>query len=225
MHALALRCRAPMRLSLAALVAANLVPLAGVLWLGWSTFEVFALFWSESVVVGGYTVLQLLLQRPANGRWRPRDAVSGLFLAAMFCLHYGMFLFVHAMMLCHLFGERNLLANDRAAPLLLLATAAASSGGLGLWALIASHGVSFVTNFLHRERGSMTTGQLMVRPYLRIVAMHLTLLAGGMLLFVAGPSAVLLGLLVLAKVAVDAAAHRHEHRRAAAPAPATATGA
>lgn len=212
-----------MRVSLAALVAANLVPLAGVLWLDWSVFEVFALFWSESVVVGGYMVLQLLLRPPEDRRWRPRDALSGLFLAGIFCLHYGMFLFVHALMLCHLFGERALLADDRAAPLLLLDTAAASSGGLGLWALIASHGVSFVTNFLPHERGSLATGRLMARPYLRIVAMHLTLLAGGMLLFLTGPSAVLLGLLVLAKVAVDAAAHRREHRRAAAAAAAATT--
>lgn len=204
-----------MRLSLAALVAANLVPLVGVLWLDWSVFEVFAVYWSESVVIGGYTILQLLLHVPDDGRWRPRDAVSGVFLAGLFCGHYGLFLFVHALMLCHLFGERDLLASDRAAPLLLLQTAAASGAGLGLWALVASHGVSFCTNFLPRERRHLPVGVLMTRPYLRIMAMHLTLLAGGMLLLATGPSAVLLALLVMAKIAVDAHAHRRERAKAA----------
>lgn len=205
-----------MRLSLAALLAANLVPLVGVLWLDWSVFEVFAVYWSESVVVGGYTILQLLLHTPDDGRWQPRDAVSGLFLSVVFCLHYGLFLFVHALMLCHLFGERDLLANDRAAPWLLLQTAAASGAGLGLWALVASHGMSFCTNFLPRERKSLSVGLLMTRPYLRIVAMHLTLLAGGMLLLATGPSAVLLAMLVLAKIGVDVHAHRRERTKAAA---------
>jgi len=205
-----------MRLSLAALVAANLVPLVGVLWLDWSVFEVFAVYWSESVVVGGYAILQLVLRLPENDRWQLRDALSGLFLSAVFCLHYGTFLFVHAVMLCHLFGERDQLGSDGAAPRLLLQMAAQSSGGLGLWALIASHGVSFVTNFLPRERRARSTGELMTRPYVRIVAMHLTLLAGGFLLVATGPSVVLLALLVVAKVAVDAYVHRREHRQAAA---------
>lgn len=201
-----------MRLSLIALVAANLVPLAGVLWLGWSVFAVFALYWSESAVVGAFTILQLLLRRQ-HGRWRPRDAVGSVFLAAFFCVHYGMFLFVHAMLLCHLFGEGTPFDGGSPAPLRLLEVAAASEGGFGLWALIGSHGVSFVTNFLPRER-DLPAGQLMVRPYPRLVAMHVTLLAGGALLFVTGPSTVLLALLVAAKIAVDAAAHRQEHRRA-----------
>jgi hypothetical protein len=173
-------------------------------------------------VVGGYSILQLFTLRMDQGRWQLRDAVAGLFLAAFFCVHFGMFLFVHALFVCHMFGEHGLLANDRAAPLLLLDTAAASGGGLGLWALIASHGVSFVTNFLPRERNLMAIPQLMARPYLRIVAMHLTVLAGAILLTFPGSSSVLLGLLVAAKIAVDVMSHRHEHRRAVAATAATA---
>lgn len=205
-----------MPFSLAALVAANLVPLVGVLWFDWNLFEVFALYWSESAVVGGYTILQLLAQSPGGGRWRPRDAVGSLFLCVMLSAHFGLFLYVHAEILCHLFGQVRSLTDQVAAPLRLLQTAAASGNGLGLWALIASHGVSFVTNFLRRERNALSVGQLMARPYVRVVAMHLTLLAGGALSLATGANALLLAVLVLAKIAVDAAVHRREHRRAAA---------
>src|SRR5438128_1777645 len=35
------------------LIAANLVPLAGVLFFGWSVFATLLLFWVENVIVGG----------------------------------------------------------------------------------------------------------------------------------------------------------------------------
>ena len=42
------------------LVAANLVPLAGVLFFGWSVFATLLLFWVENVIVGGFNVLRML---------------------------------------------------------------------------------------------------------------------------------------------------------------------
>ena len=47
-----------------ALVAANLVPLYGVLFLGWEVFQVVLLFWMENVVVGVFFILRLLTARP-----------------------------------------------------------------------------------------------------------------------------------------------------------------
>ncbi|MFC4549214.1 MULTISPECIES: DUF6498-containing protein [Halorussus] len=44
-----------------ALVVANFVPLVGVLWWGWSVFEVLVLYWVESGVVGAYNVPKILL--------------------------------------------------------------------------------------------------------------------------------------------------------------------
>lgn len=205
-----------MRPSLAALLLANAVPLAGVLFLRWDVFELFALYWSESVVIGGCTVLRLVSQPRANGRWRPRDAVSGLFLGAMFCLHYGLFLFAHAILIGRLFGRGDGASHGLEACALLLHTAASSSGGLGLWALVASHGIAFVADDRPRRRAAETIGRTMTRPYSRVVAMHGTLLAGGMLARTAGAGPWLLALLVLAKVAVDAAVYTREFRRTAA---------
>ena len=50
-----------------ALVLANLVPLYGVLFLGWETFPLVFLFWLENVIVGAFNVLKMLMA-PAYGR-------------------------------------------------------------------------------------------------------------------------------------------------------------
>ncbi len=54
------------RLSLPALmlVAANLVPLVGVLAWGWQVFEVVVLYWFENVVIGAINVLKMLVCSP-----------------------------------------------------------------------------------------------------------------------------------------------------------------
>src|SRR5437899_11071768 len=49
------------------LVAANLVPLAGVLFFGWSVFSTLLLFWVENVIVGAFNVLRMLVAQPQIG--------------------------------------------------------------------------------------------------------------------------------------------------------------
>ncbi|MBM4062007.1 MAG: hypothetical protein FJ265_13060 [Planctomycetes bacterium] len=199
--------------SLLALLLANAVPLAGTLAFGWSVYETFALYWSESVVIGAYTILRLLLlQVPGK-----QPQVAGrLVFAAFFCAHFGLFLLAHAVFVQALVGPEGLHSGiELRAPIRLLETALQHESGLGLWALVVSHGVSFVVNFLARERSQIDFGRQLFAPYQRIFAMHLVLIAGGFLVFFAGSNALLLGLLVIAKTAADASAHRREHRLAA----------
>lgn len=202
-----------MRASTIALVLANLVPLVGALSFGWNIREIFALYWAESVVVGGFTVLRFWTARYPNGTSRAAAVLLSLF----FCVHFGLFLFVHAAFLMVFFRDPGGVDRELffGAPGLLLGEAMRSGGGLGLLALFASHGVSFVTNFLGGERDHAAPGTLMAAPYLRVVAMHACLIAGGMLtMFAKGGAtdAVLLALLVTAKVAVDVLSHGAERR-------------
>src|SRR5204863_10015123 len=44
-----------------ALIGANLVPLAGVLFFGWDLSSVMVLFWAESGVIGFYTALKMAI--------------------------------------------------------------------------------------------------------------------------------------------------------------------
>ena len=46
------------------LIGANLIPLAGVLLWGWSTFEVVVLYWLENVIIGGINILKMLSCSP-----------------------------------------------------------------------------------------------------------------------------------------------------------------
>ncbi|MEZ6069088.1 MAG: DUF6498-containing protein [Pirellulales bacterium] len=43
---------------------ASLIPIVGVIWLGWNGFTLLLLYWVESAVAGAVNVLRMLLARP-----------------------------------------------------------------------------------------------------------------------------------------------------------------
>ena len=57
-----------------ALVAANAIPLAGVLWFGWNVWTILIVYWLENGIVGVYNVLKMLkaeaLARSRRGSMR-----------------------------------------------------------------------------------------------------------------------------------------------------------
>jgi hypothetical protein len=59
--------------AVASLVLANLVPLAGVVWFGWSVRTVLIVYWLENGVVGAFNVLKML---HAEGQDRPSPRSS-----------------------------------------------------------------------------------------------------------------------------------------------------
>ena len=84
------------------LVAANLLPLWGVLAWGWPGFPLLALFWFENVVVGTLNAARMLLVDPADvPLWAGK-----LFMVPFFCVHYGMFTLVHGVFVFGLFGGK-----------------------------------------------------------------------------------------------------------------------
>ncbi|QYU67880.1 hypothetical protein J4558_23930 [Leptolyngbya sp. 15MV] len=177
--------------------------------LGWfSVQEVLLLFWAENVVIGLFqlgrmaTVLVL------------RQAFELLVTMPFFIVHYGGFAAGHAMILLNLFGLRDAESAWGAVALLL------APGGLlvPLLALVASHGFSFVVNFLGGgEWRAATPRQLMSEPYARVVILHAVLIAGGGLVVIMGAPVMAVALLVVVKIGVDVVAHRRRHRAAAIP--------
>jgi hypothetical protein len=187
--------------SAAALVAANLVPLAAVALGWWSTYEVMLLFWAENVVIGLVQVLRFGTLAVLRGM------VAALGVAVFFTLHYGLFTLVHGMFVLSLFAPED--GWDAAAGLLF------SLDGLlfGLLALGASHLVSFVVNFLHGgEYRQAAPEALMMEPYGRIVVLHLAILFGGFATTLLGAPAAVLVVLVLLKIGFDLRAHLAAHR-------------
>ena len=48
------------RITLIPLILANLVPLYGVVALGWGMFDIFIVYWIETAVVGLYNILKII---------------------------------------------------------------------------------------------------------------------------------------------------------------------
>src|SRR5437588_10030322 len=88
--------------SLLVLLLANALPIAGVLFLGWTVFPLVLLYWLENVVVGGWNVARLLLAQPRE----PAYWAGKLFLIPFFVVHFGMFTYIHGALVVALFGPK-----------------------------------------------------------------------------------------------------------------------
>ena len=204
-----------------ALVAANLVPLAGVLFLGWSVWTILTLYWLENGIVGFYNVLKMATV----------TGIGKLGVIPFFIIHYGMFWLVHGVFVLTLPGLTDFASPDRdlqpIAPLMPvdgpgIVFDVAPTGGpdtssivLAAIGLFISHGVSFVFNFLRRgEQHTTTAMQLMFAPYRRVVILHLTILFGAFAVAAFGAQLIPLVILIVLKTAVDLGFHLGEHRAA-----------
>ena len=183
-------------MSLLGLLAANLLPLFGLLVLGWSGFAVVLAYVLETVVIGVYTALRIWIVANKNGE----NAVMVVF----FCVHYGLFVLVQSIFVFVGAGHAGELSAGLAGTELLLMVAG----------FVLSHGQSFVVHFL-RGRGyeRTTQGKEMARPYVRIFVQQFAVIGGFSLLGAGtlGPALIILSL----KTAIDVVRHIAEHRREA----------
>jgi hypothetical protein len=181
------------------LLAANLVPLAGVLLWDWDAFALLALFWMENVVVGVFFALRMLTIDPRD----PALWMAKLFLVPFFCFHYGMFTAIHGAFVFSVFGKSDALR---------------AASDYGLWlpiaVLLASHLFSFVWNYL--VGGEFRRAQLtrtMMQPYARVIVLHVAIILGGIAATAFGSPVWALLVLVALKIALDLKAHVKEHSK------------
>ena len=193
------------------LVAANLLPLAGVAFWGWKVQDIVFLYWIENLIIGAFNVPRMAM---ATGiRAKDGQLVTGLpamilkgFTVPFFIVHYGGFCLGHGLVLAALFppggaamGELNL---DEA----LLA---------GVVVLVASHGYSFFHDFVGgRQYLAAELDKQMIQPYKRIVVVHLFILAGGLLMTAFELPVLAVGLFIALKTALDGWSHQREQAAA-----------
>jgi hypothetical protein len=198
-------------ISTATLIAANSTPLFGVLFLHWQVFPLLLLYWLENVVVGFFNVLRMATADPTDpGSW-----IGKLFMIPFFCVHYGMFCFVHGIFVFALFG-----GSKFGAPFEVLQNVLPAIQRTGLafavLSLASSHAVSFFVNYIHGgEYRRASLGQLMAQPYSRIMVLHFTILLGGFAMLALKSPVYGLVMLVAIKTGVDVAAHRKERQKLA----------
>lgn len=229
--------------SLIVLIAANLLPAAGVLLWGWSVFEIVALYWFENVVIGAVNILKMLTatgELPAKGgsgtagfaRENPempeyhRNPAAGgvaqhgmkLFIIPFFTVHYGMFCFVHGIFVFTLLGGKGGGMMMSGGPFegmgRNISDIFAAGGKWFVLSIIASHLFSYFTNYIGKgEFRRISAPALMAAPYGRIVVLHIAILFGAFVITILGSPVFLLLLLIAGKIALDAKLHLRSHRK------------
>jgi hypothetical protein len=209
--------------AIAMLVAANLVPLAGVLFFGWSLTTIVALYWLENGVVGAFALARIATAqgvdvdpgsvtingRPLSAAELRNPATARLVLMPFFVVHYGMFWLVHGIFVWFALPQ-------------IFDAMDGTTGGPSLVSclvvlplLVLSHGASFVFNWWYGgERFTSSPSREMGAPYGRVVILHLTIVVGAFLVAMLGSPIWALVLLVVLKTGADLAAHLAERRRA-----------
>ena len=152
----------------------NLIPVGGVLWLGWDAGQILMLYWVENVIVGVTSLIRILTaqDRPAPAQGPPPE--HPVKIGCFFIVHYGLFTLVHGVFTMILAGK-----------------AVGGSGALWdrvfanstfHWAMLAAAILQVVILVREWWAGGLwrrsTPYMEMFRPYGRIVVLHITVLAG-----------------------------------------------
>jgi Family of unknown function (DUF6498) len=189
-----------------ALVLANAIPLAGVLFFGWSVWTILIVYWLENGIVGAFNVLKM---RKAEGGddgstagWTlngaPASSVAKAGLIGFFVMHYGLFWAVHGIFVF---------------TLPLFAGIGSGTSDMGpapdIWTILFAVAALCIS---HEYRRTSAVKQ-MFAPYGRLVVLHVTIIFGAIAISTTGAPVALIVVLVVLKTALDLALHLREHRR------------
>ena len=159
------------RFTIAAIVLGNLIPVGGVVFLGWDAGAILILYWIENVIIGLMTLPRILTARGSIPQTPGGKAETRVGLGCFFIIHYGVFTLVHGVFT--LLVAANFVTDDQ--------QTVSPEGGLW-WAVAATailHGVAFFRDWV-RPRAWRTASPTfeMFRPYGRIFVLHITVMLG-----------------------------------------------
>jgi hypothetical protein len=206
------------------LIIANIIPIWGVLYLGWDAFYIVLLYWAENLAVGFYNVLKMAMVK----RNSLLGHIAKIFPIGFFMLHYGGFTGGHGFFVLTFFqkgGEPEFLGAENwpcffvFLQILINVIRAAYSvipSGMkyAVLALFISHGISFGYNYIYKkEYASASINELMAMPYGRVVVMHIAIIFGGFITMSIGSPVGVLLVLIFLKIIIDVNFHIREHRK------------
>ena len=183
------------------LLAVNLVPLLLVTAGLWDLQRVIVLYWLENGVIGLWHILRMMTaQRSA--------LLLRLLESGFFCIHYGIFFFVHGMFVMLMLKLPVNIGNP-----LSLWHAIPRGSLVILMLLVCSHGYSTWWHYFHGgEYRNVRSGDLLMRPYARVIVLHLAILGTGFIALQSDAPRVMLVVLVVLKTVVDMLMHFRSHR-------------
>ena len=139
--------------------------------------------------------------------------LAKLFLIPFFIVHYGGFTLVHGIFVFAVFGNAANVSPSEMSAGFIVETIRSSGVVWAALALLASHGFSFVTNYLGAgEYRNADPKVLMGQPYARVIVLHITIIFGGFVMLSLGSPRAGLVLLVVLKIGMDLRAHLKERQ-------------
>ena len=206
-----------------ALIFANLVPILGVLFFHWNSFSVLMIYWFESAVIGVFNIARLVSSGAVDkeGLFSILGLAAGLFLAAFFAVHYGMFLFVHMIFLLVGGSISGALPIEMGDPFRMIPAYFKSQGHVawdilsdpwtffvsplfGVSLILISTAVHFYSDYIRPKAYRILSPQdCMMEPYPRIVIMHLAIIFGFIFTAVLKWPAGIMAVFVLVKTVSD----------------------
>jgi hypothetical protein len=163
-------------------LAANAIPVIGVLAFGWQALPLLIFYWIENVLIGVFNVPKIVIAGVTKGA--PLSWLS-LVLAPFFVCHYGLFCFVHGIFIFAVFAMTGLLASgiepsvdtfDVGARLIAMLRAD-SDLRWSVVALLAILMFRFVVLWVGRSEWRNTDPmRQMFEPYSRIIVLHFTIM-------------------------------------------------
>ena len=220
------------RRSSVALIAANIIPVIGVLLYDWDVLSILLLYWTESVIIGVLNVARMvasdsgdvlqgvlaLADRPIPDEIRDNmpkvgGSILKYIIIPFFVVHYGMFCYGHLMAVVSIFGDGGISFRSSST----LFEYWQPTFWIAVVAVFGSHLYSFMANFIGEgEYKRANLMLLMHRPYGRIVAMHIAIVLGaGLVMWLGSPLPMLL-ILILVKTFLDMRLHERERGKLSA---------
>ena len=170
------------------LLFANLVPVAGVLFLKWSAREVFLVYCLETIIIGLFTLLKLLITGVIKKKddWQNGGVTFKqpfwLFML-FFLVHYGMFVAIQMGLFFTVSGIGSLHGITFFNFISKWPTLLTGEAYIMLGVFIVSYGYRMINEYiLSGDYRTASLGYLMFQPYGRIFIQQFTVIIGSMFL-------------------------------------------
>jgi len=192
----------------------NVIPLYGILYWQWDTFQLLMLYWMETAILAGWTLMRLSRlaagergEITVNGKAR---AASQFDLVGFFALHAGLFITVHLILLWAFFSY-DWLKKVHGIGSFFFELFVANYVWVGLVFVIIAGAVAFLVDNAARQQsqaagapatGSDPVGAIIAGLYVRIVIMQVAIIFGAMISGFVGSTAPLVIVIAL-KTLID----------------------